>query len=293
VDTGQKKFIGAHVSTTGGVENAPINAADIGAKAFALFTKNQRQWKSPPLIPESVALFKERMRQATFVSDYVLPHDSYLINIGNPIKEKREQSLQAFIDELIRVETLGLTMLNFHPGAHLAQATEKECLAVIADGINLSIENTDSATLVIEVTAGQGTNVGYRFEHIAEIIDQVKNQSRIGVCIDTCHVFAAGYDIRTREAHENTFEQFEKIIGFSLLRGVHLNDSKKDLGSKVDRHECIGKGYLGLQPFEMIVNDSRFDSIPLILETPDKTPEKSIWPEEIKTLYAMQKDPAY
>jgi deoxyribonuclease-4 len=278
-------FIGAHVSIGGGVEQAPLNAAEINARAFALFTKNQRQWKAPALTQESIELFKTNAVKNNYRPEYIFPHSSYLINLGNPEKEKRTTSLTTFIDEVRRVEALGLHFLIFHPGAHLGQMEETQCIQLIAENLNTTIRDTDAAILVIEITAGQGTAVGYKFEHLAEIIAKIEDPSRIGVCLDTAHMFAAGYEIRVRDSYETTMDTFNRTIGFEYLRGVHLNDSKKDLASRVDRHASIGEGYLGLSPFEYIVNDSRFDNMPLIIETPDK----KLWAQEIRLLYSLQK----
>lgn len=278
------KFIGAHVSAAGGVENAPLNASKIGATGFALFTKNQRQWVAPPLTGKSIDAFKKNCDEFGYTPAQILPHDSYLINLGNPDKEALEKSRNAFFDEMLRCQQLGLDRLNFHPGSHLKKISEEECLKLIAESINMALERTQGVTAVIENTAGQGSNLGYTFEQIAFIIDLVEDKSRVGVCIDTCHAFAAGYDISTPEAFEKTFLHFDKVIGFKYLKGMHLNDSKKDLGSRVDRHDNLGKGTLGLEPFQLIMSDSRFDGIPLILETPDD----SLWPKEIKMLNEMQ-----
>ncbi len=277
------KYIGAHVSTQGGVENAPLNAMKIGAKAFALFTKNQRQWRAKPLSDQSREAFAKNLDESGIRPDLVLPHDTYLINLGHPDEEKRKKSLDAFIDEAMRCQQLGLTKLNFHPGSHLREISEEQCIENIIECMNAAIEATEEVMLVIENTAGQGSNVGYRFEHIAAMIEGVKDKKRVGVCFDTCHAFAAGYDLRTREAYEATMKQFGEIIGFQYLAGAHLNDAKSALGSRVDRHQSIGKGELGLEPFRFLINDPRFDDIPLILETIDK----SIWPEEIKLLYGL------
>jgi deoxyribonuclease IV len=277
------KRIGAHVSAAGGVENAPLNAKKIGAAAFALFTKNQRQWKAKPLDPKSVELFKKNCGECGFKPEHILAHDSYLINLGHPEKEGLQKSREAFLDEATRCETLGLKTLNFHPGSHLGKIDEDRCLEIVAESIDRTIEKTGSVIAVIENTAGQGTNVGYRFEHLARIIELVENKSRVGVCFDTCHAFASGYDISTREGFQATFEEFDRIVGFKYLKGIHLNDAKRGLGSRVDRHESIGKGTLGLLPFELLVTDDRFDEIPIILETPDE----DRWAEEIELLYKM------
>ena len=277
------KFIGAHVSASGGVFNAPINATKIGAKAFALFTRNQRQWKSSPLTSRSIDLFKERCAAYGYLPSQILPHDSYLINLGHPEAEGLTKSREAFLDEMKRCEQLGLDRLNFHPGSHLNAFPIDDCLDRIAESINEALNQTSGVTAVIENTAGQGTNLGHTFEQIAHIIDRVEDKSRVGVCIDTAHTLAAGYDIKTTEGFIDTFDKFDKIIGFSYLRGMHINDSKKDLASKVDRHDSIGKGLMGLTTFKMLMNDPRFDNIPMILETPDET----IWAEEISYLYGL------
>ncbi len=278
------KRIGAHVSASGGVENAPLNAAAIGANAFALFTKNQRQWVAKPLTPESIDAFKQNCAAHNIGPEYILPHDSYLINLGHPEAEKLEKSRDAFLDELHRCEQLGLKLLNFHPGSHLKQISESECLSRIAESINWALDKTEGVTAVIENTAGQGSNLGYRFEHLAEIIDQVDDKERVGVCLDTCHTFVSGYDLRTPENCETIFADFERIVGFNYLRGMHLNGSKKELGSRVDRHHSLEQGLLGLDIFKYIMADPRFDNIPMVLETTDDT----IWAEEIKLLRSYE-----
>ena len=277
------KYIGAHVSISGGVENAPLNAEAIGAKAFAMFTKNQRQWKSAPLTEESIAAFRQNCAKYGFTPDRILPHDGYLINMGNPDAEKRRQSLEAFIDEMKRCMQLGLDRLNFHPGSSLKQIPDEACLDLIADCINTALDETESVTAVLENTAGQGSNLGWKFEHLARIMERVRDTSRIGVCLDTCHTFAAGYDLKTPEGYQQTMDQFDRIIGFQFLRGVHLNDSKSRLGGRLDRHNSIGAGELGNETFERLMNDPRFDNIPMVLETIDET----LWPQEIRTLYGM------
>jgi len=294
------KYVGAHVSASGGVENAPLNAKKIGAKAFALFTKNQRQWKAKPLTPQSIDEFNIYIKESGIDPKHVLPHDSYLINLGHPENDKLEKSREAFIDELNRVDQLGLKLLNFHPGSHLNKIPKKDpnykeklkeveyaCLDVIAESMNLAIEATkgSDAILVIENTAGQGSNLGYKFEHLAYLIDKCHDKDRVGVCIDTCHMFTAGYDIRTKEAYDKTWEEFENIVGFKYLKGMHINDSKPDLGSRVDRHHSLGEGKIGLDAFRFIMNDERMDDIPLILETIDE----SIWDKEIELLYSFEK----
>jgi deoxyribonuclease IV len=279
------KRVGAHVSASGGVENAPLNAKEIGAKAFALFTKNQRRWEAKPLEIRKIEKFKENCQEHDFKPEHILPHDSYLINLGHPEKEGIEKSRLGFLDEIQRCEQLGLVKLNFHPGSHLKKISPEECLRRIAESINITLDKTKSVTAVIENTAGQGGHLGYRFEHLAEIIDQVEDKERIGVCLDTCHSFTAGYDLRTKKACDATFKEFGDIVGFQYLKGMHLNDSKPDLGSRVDRHDSLGKGKLGLEVFKYVMNDKRFEEIPMVLETIDET----IWAEEIKMLYGFVK----
>ena len=275
-----KKFIGAHVSAAGGVDNVPQRANEIGANAFALFTKNQRQWVAKPLTEEVIQRFKLECQKYGFRAEQILPHDSYLINLGAPELDKLEKSRAAFIDEMKRCQQLGLTLLNFHPGSHLKKLSESDCLDRIAESINLAHQEVPDVIAVIENTAGQGTNLGWRFEHLAHIIDKVEDKSRVGVCLDTCHTFTAGYDLRTKEACEHTFAEFDRIVGMHYLRAMHLNDSKIPLGGKVDRHHSLGKGEIGWACFEYIMQDQRFDSIPLILETIEPT----IWPDEIQQL---------
>jgi len=279
------KYVGAHVSAAGGVENAPLNAHEIGAKAFAFFTKNQRQWVSPPLTQKSIDAFRNNCEKYDYKPHQILPHDSYLINLGNPDPEGLGRSRYAFNDEMKRCEQLGLDRLNFHPGSHLNRMTEEECLDLIAESVNLALSKSSGVIAVIENTAGQGTNLGYRFEHLRHIIDRVEDKSRVGVCIDTCHSFTAGYDISDAEGFRKVFDEFDRIVGFKYLCGMHLNESKKALGTRVDRHDSLHKGELGDEVFSLVMNDPRFDGIPLILETPDE----SLWAEEIRYLYSLQK----
>jgi deoxyribonuclease-4 len=279
------KYVGAHVSAEGGVQNAPVNANIIGAKAFALFTKNQRQWFSSPLTRKSISEFRENCEKFEYKPFQILPHDSYLINLGHPEKEPLGRSRASFLDEIRRCEQLGLDRLNFHPGSHLNLTGIEECLKIIAESINITLDKTKGVTAVIENTAGQGTNLGHTFEQIKFIIDFVEDKSRVGVCIDTCHAYSSGYDVKTREGFADTFTKFEEIIGFGYLKGMHLNDTKKEFGSRVDRHETLGNGLLGEDPFHHIMNDKRFDNMPLILETPDET----LWADEIKKLYSLMK----
>ncbi len=277
------KKVGAHISASGGVENAPENAFKIGAQAFALFTKNQRQWVSKPLSADNIKGFKDNLEKFGFSSDFILPHDSYLINLGHPEKEGLDKSREAFLDEMQRCELLGLKLLNFHPGSHLNKIDPEKSLMRIAESINIALDKTKGVTAVIENTAGQGSNLGFEFEQLAFIIENIEDKSRVGVCFDTCHGFVAGYDLRTANGFDETFRKFDEIVGLKYLRGMHLNDAKKGLGSKVDRHESIGKGELGLDPFIRIMNSPLFDNMPLILETPDE----EIWAEEIKLLYSL------
>jgi deoxyribonuclease-4 len=279
------KYVGAHVSAEGGVQNAPVNANAIGAKAFALFTKNQRQWFSSPLTSKSISEFRANCEKFDYKPFQILPHDSYLINLGHPEKEPLEKSRTSFMDEMKRCELLGLDRLNFHPGSHLNNITIDECLKRIAESINISFDKTKGVIAVIENTAGQGTNLGHTFEQIAVIIYHVEDKSRVGVCIDTCHAYTSGYEVKTKNGFTETFKRFSEIIGMQYLKGMHLNDSKKDYGTRVDRHENIGGGFLGEEIFSLIMNDSRFDNIPLILETP----EESLWEAEIKKLYSFIK----
>lgn len=277
------KLIGAHVSAEGGVSTAPLEAARIGAKSFALFTRNPSRWKSPAIKPEEADLFKENCARFGFTPSQILPHDSFLINLGAPDKQKMHLSKEAFLDEFRRCEQLGLTMLNFHPGSHLNEITPEACLDLIAENINRTLDVTKGVKAVIETTAGQGSNLGHEFEQIAHIIDKIEDKERVGVCVDSCHTFAAGYDMTTPETYNETWQKFDDIIGIGYLSAMHLNDTKKGLGSRVDRHEKIGKGYLGEQFFRMLMADPRMDNIPLILETPD--PE--LWQEEIAWLLSL------
>ncbi|MDD4997004.1 MAG: deoxyribonuclease IV [Syntrophales bacterium] len=280
-----KKYVGAHVSAAGGVDQAPRNAAAIGARAFALFTRNQRQWKAKTLSLEEITAFRTNCREEGYGPAQILAHDSYLINLGHPETGPLRKSREAFLAEMRRCEALGIALLNFHPGSHLRSSSEEECLARIAESIDRVLSETNGVTAVIENTAGQGSNLGFRFEQIARIIEGIGDQSRVGVCLDTAHAFAAGYDLRTPESFAASLEEFDRIIGFPYLRSAHLNDSKAALGCRVDRHAPLGKGNLGLETFRLIMNDGRFDGIPLILETP----ESDRWAEEIRLLYALRK----
>ena len=277
------KYIGAHVSASGGVGNAVLAAEMIGANAFALFTRNQRSWVSKPLESNEINGFKSLLAERGFEPRYVLPHDSYLINLGCPDEENLQKSRAAFLDEMTRCQQLGLTMLNFHPGSHLGKISPEACLDQIAQEINLALSKTQGVTAVIENTAGQGTNLGHTFAQIARIISGINDKSRVGVCIDTCHTLAAGYDITNELGYKLTFDEFDQEVGAEYLKAIHLNDSKKGVGSHVDRHETLGDGMIGRWFFETFMNDPRFDNMPIILETPD--PMR--WAEEIRWLRSL------
>ncbi len=279
------KYIGAHVSVAGGVSNAPLEAHRIGAKAFALFTGSSSRWVSKAISDDEAARFKENCALYGFTPDIILPHDNFLINLGSPDPEKLEKSRKSFLDEMKRCMALGLTMLNFHPGSHLNAMTEDECLDRIAESVNIILDKTEGVTAVLENVAGQGSNIGHSFEQLAHIIDRIEDKARIGVCIDTCHAYSAGFDLADPEGYEKTWEDFDRVIGMGYLRGMHLNDDKKPLGSRIDRHESIGLGTLGNDFFTRLVNDPRLDGIPMILETPDD----SIWAQEIAWLYSQIK----
>lgn len=278
------KLIGAHVSVENGVSNAPLNARAIGARSFALFTRNPSRWVSKAISDKEARAFERNCRECGFTPDMILPHDSYLINLGSPDAEKLEKSRTAFLDEMRRCEQLGLTMLNFHPGSHMREIEPDRCLDLIAESLNMILDKTAGVKAVIENTAGQGSNLGYTFEQIARIIDRVEDKSRVGVCIDTCHAHSAGYDMTTPEAYDRTWREFEEVIGLRYFSGMHLNDTLKAIGSHVDRHASIGTGLLDRAFWTRLMNDPRMDGIPLILETPDDT----IWAEEIKFLTGLE-----
>ncbi len=296
------KYIGAHISAAGGIENVPLRASEIGATAFALFTKNQKQWRSAPLSDSSAAKFRENCAALGYPPCSILPHDGYLINLGSPDADALQRSRESFLDEMLRCRALGLDRLNLHPGSHLQQISGSDCLRRIAESINIALEHSEGVTAVLENTAGQGSNMGFRFEHLAEIIDLVEDKSRVGVCIDTCHAFAAGYDWSDAptllydeveplsdadikgtvvvRGYEKIMDALERTVGLKYLRGMHLNDAAKPAGSRVDRHASLGKGEIAEALFRRIMQDSRLEGIPFILETP----EPEIWPEEIARL---------
>lgn len=262
-------LLGAHVSISGGVFNAPARGEKIGCTAIQIFTKNQMQWKAKELTAIEIEKFKTELKKTTIKS--IIAHDSYLINLGNPDKKMLEKSRTSFGIEMQRAEALEIPFLVFHPGSHLDVGEDKG-LYTIAESLNVLLNQYQNfkLMLLLETTAGQGTNLGYKFEQLAEIINLVDQKERIGICFDTAHAFAAGYDIHTKEAYEKTFNEFDNILGLKKLKAFHLNDSKKELGSKVDRHEHIGKGFIGLDAFRVLMNDSRFENIPKVLETPGK-----------------------
>ncbi|MCM1109641.1 MAG: deoxyribonuclease IV [Clostridium sp.] len=278
------KYVGAHVSASGGVSTTPLNASAIGAKTFALFTRNPSRWKSAPISVKEADAFIRNCDELGYDRSLILPHDSFLINLGAPDPEKLAKSRDAFLDEMNRCSQLGLSLLNFHPGSHLGLIDIDACLDLIAESLNIMLDKTSGVKAVIENTAGQGSNLGFTFDQIARIIDRVEDKSRVGVCIDTCHSYAAGLDIATPEGYDRVWNDFDRTIGREYLCGMHLNDAKKPLGSRVDRHESIGKGTIGQWFFRRMMNDPRFDNIPLILETP----VEELWPEEIAWLYSLE-----
>lgn len=255
------------MSIAGGVSKALERGHSIGCEAIQIFTRNQRQWRSKPLAPEEVGRFK--LKQAETGIEPIVAHDSYLINLGSPDETMWQKSLQAYIIELQHCETLGIPYLVMHPGSHLGSG-EEAGLRRVAEGLNRAHEATRGFGVIslLETTAGQGTNLGCRFEQLATVRETVEETERVAVCFDTCHVFAAGYDLRTPEAYAETMAELDRILGLHLLRCFHLNDSKKGLGSRVDRHQHIGQGLLGLEPFRLLLNDPRFATLPGLLETP-------------------------
>ena len=279
------KRIGAHVSIAGGVQNAVANAVELGATAIGMFTRNQRIWNQRPLSEEDAAAFRDALHEHGFAPQHVLPHGSYLINLGSSDPGVVARSRTAFLDEMSRCQMLGLPYLNFHPGAPKqgVKMSAERCIEQIAGYVNETLEQTEGVTAVVECTAGQGTNVGRTFAELAALIERITETERAGVCLDTCHLFAAGYDLRTRDGYERMVDEFDATVGLRHLRGWHLNDSKGDLGSRVDRHAAIGAGLIGREPFTWIVQDPRFDEMPLILETP----ESEHWAKEIAELQRL------
>lgn len=275
------KYIGAHISIAGGVQNAPLRARALGAGGFGMFTKNQRQWQTKPYSERDIAEFKANMKAGGYAKKTVVPHVGYLLNLGHPEEEKRQKSIEALLDEMRRVKDLDLLYLNLHPGATLGKISPAKCVSRVAESINQALASVEEVILLLETTAGQGTSIGRDFGELAEIIERVKPQSRIGVCLDTCHVFAAGYDIRTRQGYQSTISEFDQKIGLSYLKAWHLNDAKSEFASRVDRHHSLGRGHIGLEPFGWIMRDQRLEGLSFVLETIDY----SIWKQEIALLY--------
>lgn len=273
-------LLGAHTSTAGGVEKALQEGRAIGASTIQFFTSNQRQWKARTLTPEIIQKWEQTLAE-TGISE-VMSHDSYLINLGSPNPESLAKSQEAFQAEIERCLALKVTYLNFHPGAALDGGVQ-ECLDRIVESLLLyqRLLEKGSTRLLLEATAGQGSAVGYQFEQLAYILDRVKDKVPAGVCIDTCHIFAAGYDIRTPEAWDKTLKEFDQIVGLSHLYAFHLNDSMKDLGSRVDRHAHLGEGKIGWDSFKFLMTDPRVRHLPKYLETPGG-PER--WTKEIQQL---------
>lgn len=279
-DTPERLLLGAHTSTAGGLQNALFEGVEIGATTVQIFTSNQRQWKQRELDDVIINNWKKAVEE-TGMRD-IMSHDSYLINLGSPDPESLEKSRAAFRAEVIRCRQLGITYLNFHPGAALKESPER-CLDTIAESL-LQLEELlpDSQTrLLLEATAGQGSSLGYTFEQLAYILSKTKNKLPMGVCIDTCHIFVAGYDLRTDEACDQTLKEFDRVVGLENLYAFHLNDSTKGLGSKVDRHKPLGQGTIGIECFKYLMTDKRTRHLPKYLETPDGPP---LWKEEIKML---------
>lgn len=275
------KLIGAHVSAEPDVSYSPGYAHAIGAKAFAFFTAPSNAWNPAPPPQEVCESFKQNCELYGFTPDSILPHAGFMMNPGSADKRKLAMSRKLLTEEFRRCELLGLTLLNFHPGATLGQVDDETCLRTIAESINIALDKTAGVKAVIENTAGQGSNLGWDFAHLAFIIDLVEDKSRVGVCIDTCHALAAGYDFATAEGYNKAWQDFDTIIGRDYLCAMHLNDSKREKGSRIDRHAEIGNGHLGIEFFKRLMSDPRTNNIPLILETPNE----SLWPSEVETLY--------
>lgn len=283
-----KKYVGAHVSMAGGIEHAIYNSVRIGGQSFALFLKSQRRWESVALEDDRVAAFKKAISFYKYDSSKILPHGSYLVNLGSPRRDLLEKGRQAFLDDVDRCGRLGITLYNFHPGSTTGEGTKEECISAIAESINIAHIANNSIVCLIENMSGQGFTIGGDFRDLALIIEHVRDKSRVGVCLDTCHLFAYGYDISTAEKFDGIMKQFDSIVGLKFLRAMHINDSKSKLGSKKDLHENIGKGHIGIEAFKFIMNDHRFDHIPLILETPVGDENQwSVYQNEIDLLYSL------
>lgn len=277
------KHIGAHVSTADGIQLAPLEAAAIGAKAFAILTGSRDKWISPPVADEVAEAFRNNCHELGYEPRYILPHANLLINLGGSDRRKLALSRKALEEELNRARALGLTMVNVHPGSHLKLLEIPACLDRIAESVNVVLSKTEGVTVVLENTAGAGTQVGFTFEQLAAILDKVEDKERVGVCIDTCHLFSAGYDFSTPEGYKKTWDDFADTIGFERLRGIHLNDDARACGSHIDRHASIGRGTIGMEFFRLFMADARFDAVPVILETPDPL----LWAQEIALLYSL------
>lgn len=259
--------MGAHMSIAGGVDKALLEGKKVDCDVIQMFTKSSRQWAAQPYSKEEIQSFLQNQKETGIVT--VIAHDSYLLNLGSPDEGLRKRSVRAFVDELERCEILSIPYLIAHPGAHVGSGEEEgiKTIARSLDDIHAACPGF-KVRIALEITAGQGSNLGYRFEHIRNMIDATKESDRLRVCFDTEHAFAAGYDIRTKEGYERTFGEFDNIIGLKLLAAFHLNDSKKEFHSRVDRHEHIGKGHIGVEAFRLLMNDQRFWGIPMCLETP-------------------------
>lgn len=282
------KRVGAHISAAGGVFNSFDNNSAVSGKAFACFLKSQRKWASPPLTDSDVSKFNEKALEFNFDRKFILPHGSYLINLANPDPEMRSKSFDNFIDDLQRCHRFGISLYNFHPGSTVGKCSVSQALDHISESINRAHSVVPDVIVVLETMAGQGNVVGSKFEELRDIIAKVQDKSRIGVCIDTCHIFSAGYDIRSKKAYDKTMEKFDSTVGFKYLKGVHLNDSKTGFNEGKDRHENIGKGKIGLNTFKYIMNDPRFDNIPMVLETPASESDSiEIYSKEIELLYSL------
>jgi deoxyribonuclease IV len=259
--------LGAHMSISGGLDKAVIRGQEVGCEAMQLFTKNSNQWKAKPLTPTEVTAFRDACQAAGIGP--VIAHSAYLINLAAPDEALYEKSIQAFVDELQRCELLGIPYLVVHPGAHMGTGEEQGLKRITAAIDRIHRETSKmQAAIALEITAGQGTVLASKFEHFATILEQVEEPERLGFCLDTCHLLAAGYDFRTPEGYAQMMEAWDELVGIERIRVIHLNDSKKDLGSRVDRHEHIGQGYIGTKGFEWLLNDPRLADLPMVLETP-------------------------
>jgi AP endonuclease-1 len=289
---GAAKWVGAHVSTAGGIDKAVLNARIIGANAFQIFVRSQRRWDCKPTPPDVKERFIQECKAHGYSSDHILVHGSYLVNLANPDPEKHAKSYEGFLDEIQRTHALGLKLYNFHPGSTTGNCSVDEGCSSIARSINKVHKEVPEVVCVLEIMAGGGNAIGGDYAHLKDIIEQVKDKTRVGVCLDTCHMFAAGYDIRTTEAWDRTMKEFDNTIGLKYLRGMHLNDSKTGIGSHRDRHENLGKGFIGWDAFKGIVRDPRTNGIPMVLETPvpKDDEDKEIYTGEVAALYKYYKD---